>query len=318
MITEKQSLIFKKNLSDKLQHLLTGEELSRDEIFSLLAVAGELKKQRKQGKLNTELAGKHLALLFSKPSLRTRFSFTVAMRELGGDVVESVMETRKTEEPEDQIRVLAGYCHAVMVRTHADENLSRMKSVATIPVINGLSDLHHPCQALSDIFTLQENFKNLSGLKLTYIGDGNNVLHSLLLLAPLVGINLHYYCPVNRQPDAQILARAQMRAEQFSAKIVKEQTIHAAAKNAQAIYTDVWVSMGFEDKMTANDFAGFQVNEALMQTADPHAVFMHCLPMERGKEVSQTLPDQSCSVIFQQSENRLHMQKALLLRLLKK
>lgn len=303
----------KKNL-----HFLTGEELSVDDTQQLLQEASSLKKQRESKHLNHSLAGKHLALLFDKPSLRTRFSFTVAMRELGGDVVESVSAARKTETPEDQARVLKGYCHGIMVRTHEDSLLARMAEIDVVPIINGLSNLHHPCQILSDLLTLTEIFGALSGLTLTYIGDGNNILHSLLLMAPPLGVNIHYACPQERSPDAQILVRAHAKVEKGVAcgKIQSFSQPLQAVENADAIYTDVWTSMGFEDKSAEHLFAGYQVNAELMQAAKKHAKFLHCLPMERGKEVSETLPDQSCSVIFQQSENRLHAQKALLLYLL--
>jgi len=280
-------------------NFLTGEELSIEE---LLTLASSLKK----GHPRDLLKGKHLALLFEKPSLRTRFSFTVAMHELGGNVVESTSETSKKEEPEDAARVIEGYCDAIMVRTHSHEILTRMSSVSNIPIINGLSDLHHPCQILADLLTLKEIYGKLEGLKLAYIGDGNNILHSLLLLAPRMGIHLYYCCPPNRQPE--------IRGQSDSATACSSPSL--AVQGAHAIYTDVWTSMGFEGKTDESLFAGFQVNEELFQQALPTAVFMHCLPMIRGKEVSQTLPDHPRSVIFQQSENRLHVQKALLIMLL--
>jgi ornithine carbamoyltransferase len=293
-----------------LKHLLTGEEFSPDDINSLLMLAGELKKKRKEGYGSTLLKGKNLALLFEKPSLRTRFSFAVAMAELGGNVIESVGETRKKEEPEDVARVLGGYCHGVMVRTHGDDLLKRMAKTSKIPIINGLSDLHHPCQILADFLTLKERFGKLEGLRMTYIGDGNNILHSLLLLAPQLGIDLHYCCPKGCEPNDDILQRA------LKYSITPCSSPQSAAKDMCAIYTDVWASMGFENKKDENLFKGFQVNEDLMTYARSDAVFMHCLPMARGKEVSQTLPDMPCSVIFEQSENRLHLQKALLIQLL--
>lgn len=296
-----------------LKHLITGEELSFGEITSLLTLAANLKKK---GNGDTLLQGKHLALLFEKPSLRTRFSFTIAMHELGGHVVESLSETRKKEEPEDVARVLEGYCDAIMVRTHSDEILSRMGQVSKIPIINGLSDLHHPCQILADLLTLQEVFGKLEGLKLTYIGDGNNILHSLLLLAPLIGVNLHYCCPKMCQPNEEIVKQASLRQAEGKGSITICSTPLGAAKEAHAVYTDVWTSMGFENKIDESLFAGFQVNEQLMKHALPDAIFMHCLPMIRGKEVSQTLPDKPASVIFKQSENRLHIQKALLIALI--
>lgn len=299
-------------------HLLTGEELSFDEINSLLSLAGELKRERKKGNTSNILKGKHLALLFDKPSLRTRFSFTVAMHELGGAVVENTGDSRKKEEPEDLARVIEGYCHAIMVRTHSDDIVMRMGRVSKIPIINGLSDLHHPCQILADLLTLQEVFGKLQSLKFTYVGDGNNILHSLLLLAPMMGVHLHYCCPQKCQPNATILQRALIRAKQAKGSITCCSVPMDSAQNAHAIYTDVWASMGFEDKTDENQFKGFQVNEQIMEQALPEALFMHCLPMIRGKEVSETLPDLPASVIFTQSENRLHMQKALLVALIKK
>jgi ornithine carbamoyltransferase len=191
-----------------------------------------------------------------------------------------------------------------------------MSQVSHIPIINGLSDLHHPCQILADLLTLQELFGSLQGLTLSYIGDGNNILHSLLLLAPALGVTIHYCCPETRGPDAGILATSLAKVKTGTGQIRSFSEPKQAVKGAHAIYTDVWTSMGFEDKTAEHLFAGFQVNEALLAQADPQAVFMHCLPMERGKEVSETLPEHPQSVIFRQSENRLHVQKALLLHLL--
>lgn len=292
------------------KHLLTGEELTPTDIHALLQMALILKKERGQQPLHPPLAGQHLALIFDKPSLRTRFSFMVAMRELGGDVIESVDSTRKTETPADQAKVLAGYCHGIMIRTHADSILQEMATVSTIPLINGLSDQHHPCQILADLLTLLEVFGALQNLTLCYVGDGNNILHSLLLLAPQLGINIHYSCPAGREPHPDIVARAKAKV---GANIHRFATAIDAVKGAHAVYTDVWASMGFETGRADHLFAEFQVNEALMAHAQTDAIFMHCLPMERGKEVSTTLPDKPCSVIFQQSENRLHVQKAILL-----
>jgi ornithine carbamoyltransferase len=292
-------------------HLLTGAELSATEIKYLLDLAQELKKERYS--YSRVLYQKHLALMFDKPSLRTRMSFTIAMRELGGDVIESENNNRKTEDPEDQMRVLQGYCNAVMIRTHADETLERMKSVATIPLINGLSELYHPCQTLADLMTLQEKFGQLEGLKIAYLGDGNNVLHSLLLMASKLGVQVHYCCPENYVPDAGILQA--IKAENDDKSVLCFEEPMSAVKDCHAVYTDVWTSMGFETR-NVDAFEGFQVNEKLMSNADKDAVFMHCMPMNRGQEVSTELPDQECSVIFQQSENRLHTQKALLYQLL--
>ena len=205
------------------------------------------------------------------------------------------------------MRVLNGYCDFVMIRTHEDKNLTEMASIATIPIINGLSALYHPCQILADLLTLQECFSDLEGLTLAYIGDGNNILHSLLQLAPQLGVTIHYCCPAANQPNAQILANS------LAPFVHCFSSPEAAVANAHAVYTDVWTSMGFENQAADDQFLGFQVNEELMAKARPEAIFMHCMPMERGKEVSVTLPDNPASMIFKQSENRLAVQKALLL-----
>ena len=293
-------------------HLLTGEELTGTEIQQLIDSAIYLKQQRGQAEQPRVLAGKHLALVFDKPSLRTRLSFTIAARELGGDVIESVGNSRKVEDPADQMRVLQGYCHAVMVRTFSEQTLEKMQEVARVPIINGLSDLYHPCQILADLMTLKENFGSLENLSLCYIGDGNNILHSLLLMASAVGVNVHYYCPKAHGPNARVLRNALNK--QHPGAIKGFDNIKAAVAGCHAVYTDVWTSMGFEST-DERAFKGFQVNEALMQHAQAEAIFLHCMPMERGKEVSHSLPDSPCSKIFQQSENRLHVQKALLLSL---
>lgn len=308
-------------LQKKPHHFLTGEELNAEETAKILHRAMVLKHNRQLNLFESALSGCHLALLFDKPSLRTRFSFSVAMRELGGDVIESCESTRKKETPEDQALVLSGYCQAIMIRTHEESVIERMSQVAKIPVINGLSNLHHPCQILADLMTLQEVFGALKNLLLCYVGDGNNILHSLLLMAPKMGVTIHYCCPKERQPDPGILQKSLWLADsnmEQSGKIKSFSSPSDAVKNVDAVYTDVWTSMGFEDSAADHLFDGFQVNENLMKNAKANAIFMHCLPMERGKEVSETLPQSEYSVIYQQSENRLHVQKSLLSYLLKR
>jgi len=289
----------------KTQHLLTGTELSAAQLKNILSLAKLLKQDPE--KFATVLAGKRLAMIFEKPSFRTRLSFALAIQTLGGIAIESVSTTRKSEEPKDFARVLNGYCDIVMVRTHEDSNLSEMAEVSTIPIINGLSALYHPCQTLADLLTLQEYFGTLDQLTVSYIGDGNNILHSLLLMAPLLNMTIHYCCPPGHEPKSEILNQCDGRyVKSFS-------TPEEAVQGANAVYTDVWTSMGFEAERHEDHFKNYQVNEALMSQAKPGAIFMHCMPMERGKEVSTTLPDTPCSAIFDQSENRLHVQKALLL-----
>lgn len=301
-----------------VKHFLTGEELTPAEVTDLLMLAETLRQERNQGKFVKPLQDKSVALLFDKPSLRTRFSFSIGLQELGAHVVESTSADRKKEEPEDLIRVLAGYTHAVMLRTHAHAQLERMTKRSKVPVINGLSDTHHPCQALADILTLKQEYGTLKGLTLAYVGDGNNVLHSLLLLAPALGINVRFSCPQGYEPNGLILKRAKARAAESQATVQAYKTPSEAVKGANAVYTDVWTSMGFEGEEIDREkvFKDYQVNEKLMALAAPKAIFLHCLPMVRGKEVSEKLPDSACSRIFLQSENRLHVQKALLLKLL--
>jgi ornithine carbamoyltransferase len=300
------------------KHFLTGEELSRSDLLGLLDFAQELKTGRAQGRLEKRLTGKSLALIFEKPSLRTRMSFQIAMQELGGFVVESSSQTSKKEEPEDIARVLAGYVHAVMFRTHEHKLAERMASKSPIPVINGLSDTHHPCQALADLLTLRQRFNSFEGLSIAYVGDGNNVLHSLLLLAPRVGVHVRYACPRGYEPSAFIVKKAKARAKEGGGSIAAFTDPAAAVKGANAVYTDVWVSMGFEgnDEERESAFADYQLNETLYAAAAPGAVIMHCLPMLRGKEITDGMADHANSVLFQQSENRLHVQKALLAGLL--
>lgn len=302
----------------KTKHFLTGEELSREELVALLDHAEQLKKDRFSETAHKPLSGQHLALVFEKPSLRTRMSFAVAMQELGGQVVESSVLTSKKEEPEDLIRVIAGYCHAAMIRTHEHSNLERMVAKSPIPVINGLSDSHHPCQVLADLLTLRQVFGKLEGLKLAYIGDGNNMLHSLLLLAPFLGVEVRYACPPSYGPSAFILKRAKARMKEGKGAIAAFNDPAAAVEGANAIYTDVWASMGFESEAADRElaFAGYQVNDELYAKAAPNAVIMHCLPMQRGKEITDSMADHQNSVLFRQSENRMHAQKALLLGLM--
>ncbi len=299
----------------KTKHFLTGEELSKAELVELLDLALQLKLDRGvAGKEWSPLKGKHLALIFEKPSLRTRLSFVVAAHELGAQIVESSTATSKREEPEDVARVLAGYCHAVMLRTHDHKNLERMVSKSPVPIINGLSDTHHPCQVLADLLTLKEMFKSYEGLQVAYVGDGNNMLHSLLLLLPFLGVHLRYSCPMGYEPSAFIVKKAQARKKEGGGTITACLDPITACKGVNAIYTDTWTSMGFEKEQEdrTQAFEGYQVNEELYSHAASNAVVMHCLPMSRGKEISETMADHANSVLFRQSENRLHVQKALL------
>ncbi|KTD52935.1 argininosuccinate lyase [Legionella quateirensis] len=294
--------------SVQLKHVVTGMELDGQDIRLLLDSASRIKKNPLE--FSNTLLGKNLVMIFEKPSFRTRLSFTLAMENMGGTAIESISNSRKHEEPRDLIRVLNGYCDFVMVRTHDDTVLTEMVNYSKVPIINGLSALYHPCQVLADLLSLQEHFGTLDGLTIAYIGDGNNVLHSLLLMAPLVGVKINYCCPESHQPREEILNQCTSSLESM---ITCYSTPEEAVRHVDAVYTDVWTSMGFVNQDNEDCFTGFQVNEALMAQANSGAVFMHCMPMERGKEVTDSLPDHSCSIIFAQSENRLHVQKALLL-----
>lgn len=299
-------------------HFLTGTEFSRTELMALLDLAETMKTDRTKGVQRFDLSGQTIILLFEKPSLRTRVSFMVAVQELGGHVVEVNQSSRKHEEPEDTIRVLGGYAHGVMVRTFEHSNLERMVEKSSVPVINGLSDSHHPCQVLADLQTLRQSFGELNGLKLAYVGDGNNMLHSLLLLAPFLGVSVSYACPEGYQPDPLVVAHAKKRARGTGAQITAHEEPVDAVKGTNAVYTDVWASMGFEGESETRDkaFAKYALTESLYSHAAPGALIMHCMPMIRDKEIAASLVDHECSALFRQSENRMHAQKALLATLL--
>ena len=295
-----------KNLS--FNHLLSGAEITTKDFENIIQIAQDMKTNPQ--KYNNALKDKIIALIFDKPSLRTRFSFSAAIIEMGGNLIESVSASRKNEQPKDFIRVIQNYCSAVVIRTFADRDVEEMVSYSKVPIINALTDLYHPCQTLADLLTLKEVFGSLDSLKIAYIGDSNNILYSLLLLANTIGLEVHYACPEGHKPDQRILDQLQDLSIVKGFDDPKE-----AVKGCDAVYTDVWCSMGFEP--TAEDaFVGFQVNKELMSYANDNAIFMHCMPMERGKEVSEDLPDDKCSVIFQQSLNRKFVQKALLYMIL--
>jgi ornithine carbamoyltransferase len=301
----------------KTKHFLTGEELSVEELNELLELAVVLKKDRR----GQALANKTIGLLFEKPSLRTRVSFTAGIQEMSGDVIEINSAVRKQEKPEHTIKVLQGYLDGLMVRTFEHEILTEMAQHSKIPLINGLSDLHHPCQVLADLMTLKENFKSLKGLKLAYIGDGNNMLHSLMLLLAPLGIDVHYSCPEKFQPDSEIVKRAKAYGVQSGTQVVSFKNPKEAVNGVNAVYTDVWSSMGFEKSKDEEadhlkNFEGFQVNGDLFSHADKNAIVMHCMPINIDQEITEEMINHPRSVLFQQSENRLHAQKALMLGLL--
>jgi len=300
----------------KGRDFLSSTDASAEQTAALLQLAADLKAGRRQ----INLAGRSLGLIFSKASTRTRVSFTVAMARLGGQTIDlnpQVSQVGRGEPVADTARVLSRYVDALAIRTFAQDELAEYAHWASIPVINALTDLEHPCQALADYLTLQEAFGALEGLTLSYVGDGNNVAHSLMLCGALLGVNVRVGCPSGYEPDAAVLKQAQqLSGERCSIEVVHEPV--AAVRGAHALYTDVWASMGQEEEKAEREraFAGWCLNEDLVAEADTRAIVLHCLPAYRGLEISAGAMEGSSSRIFDQAENRLHAQQALLAALL--
>ncbi len=298
---------------------LSTHDLSVDQMRGLFELTARVKSD--PGSYSAALIGKSLAMIFQKSSTRTRVSFEVGMFQLGGQALflsSADIQLGRGETIADTARVLSRYTDGIMARTYSHDDVVQLAEHGSIPVINGLTDLLHPCQAMADYFTLQEVFGDLRGRKLAYVGDGNNVAHSLLLAAPKVGMDVSVATPVGFEPDAEILNLAQADARETGVKL---EVIHdpvAAATDASAIYTDVWASMGQEDEAEKRLalFAGFMVDTELMSKALPEAIFLHCLPCHREEEVSSAVADGSQSRILDQAENRLHAQKAIMLWLM--
>lgn len=302
----------------KKKNLITIEDLTRKEIFSIFKLASKLKK-RPLGKKRA-LGNKTLALLFQKPSNRTRISFEVAMVHLGGYVLylsPREIDMGKRESVKDVARVISRYVDGIVGRVFRHQDIQDIAKYSDVPVINGLSDLAHPCQALSDIFTVREKKKSFRNITVSYVGDGNNVLSSLLLVAAKTGINMKVATPGVYRPRKEIFDEAAEIAKKNGARIEMFQDPYEAVKNSDVVYTDVWVSMGDEQERAKRlkDFEAFQVNSALMRAAKKEALIMHCLPAHRGEEVTEVI-DGKNSIIYDQAENRMHVQKAILLKML--
>jgi len=303
------------------RHLLRVTDLAPLEIGTILGLATHLKGGRVADQLPL-LRGKTLGMLFEKPSLRTRVSFEVGMTQLGGHAMiaqgpDFMVGSRET--PEDAARVLSRYVDAIVVRTHAHEPLERFSRAATVPVINGLSAAAHPCQALADLLTIKERFDTLSGLRLAYIGDArNNVAASLAEAAVLAGISVSFGAPPTHRPSETFLSHLQQLGKSHGATARAFSSPLRAARDVDVVYTDVWTSMGEEHlaERNAATLLPYRVTAELMSVAAKHAVFMHCLPAHRDEEVSAEVIDGPQSVVFDQAENRLHAQKALLVALL--
>jgi len=298
-------------ITRRTKHLAGDLDLSREDVARLLDLASQVK--RTPLRFAQALAGQYLALLFEKPSLRTRMTFELAIKQLGGDAVVSAGPIAEREPVKDVARNLERWTQGIVARVFLQTTIDELAAWSGVPVINALSDRFHPCQALADVLTLKERFGRLDGLKLAFVGDGNNVAHSLMLTAGRLGAHVVVATPRGYEPDSALTEEASRLG-----RIAVTNDPVEAVSGAHAVYTDVWASMGQESEAgeRARVFAPFQVNDALMARASAEAVFMHCLPAKRGLETTDAVMESAQSVVFDQAENRLHAQKALLLTLL--
>src|SRR3984893_9719594 len=299
--------------------LLTGTEWNATRIQDLFQLSADVKAR--PGHYSSALAGLFLAVILEKPSLRTRVTFEVGMRSLGGTSIfldQTVSRLGERESIPDVARNLSRWVHGIVARVFEQRELEQLAEFGSVPVINALSDRFHPCQAYADLFTLRERYGNLRGVKVAYVGDGNNVCHSLMTVAARVGAEMRIATPAGYEPDASIVAETRQAARETRGTLEISHSPQEAVAGAQTIYTDVWASMGQEDEAAARarSFASYQVNDALMKRAAPDALFMHCLPAHRGAEVTDSIVDSPRSIVFDQAANRLHVQKAILLMLL--
>jgi ornithine carbamoyltransferase len=304
-----------------IHHFLSLEDYSSADIRRLMELAVRLKKERKQNGNSPILRGKALGMVFQKPSLRTRVSFEMGMHHLGGHAVyisPHEVGLGQRESVADVARVLSGYVDAVMARVFDHSHIIELAQYASVPVINGLSDECHPCQAMADILTLIEHFGDVRGRRLAYIGDGNNTAVSLLRICAKLGMDFAIASPADYALPNAVVAKALKDADAGGSRIQLVREPAQAAAGANAVYTDTWVSMGQEAEAQKREkvFAGYQVNASLMQHAASDAVILHCLPAHRGKEITDEMMDGPQSLVFPQAENRLHAQKAVLVHLL--
>jgi ornithine carbamoyltransferase len=305
-----------------MKHLLSIHDLTRDEVDEILVLARDLKERQRRREPHRLLDGRTLALLFEKPSTRTRVSFETGMAQLGGHpLVLNASDTQlgRGETIHDTAKVLSRYVDGIMARTFAHQTVLDLARFGTVPVINGLTDLLHPCQILADLLTISESFPQLDEVKLAYVGDGNNVANSLLFGAAKVGMDIRVATPEGYEPNAEVVADARGDAEVSGAEIVLTQDPAAAVDGVHVIYTDTWTSMGQEEEAVRRraDLADFQVNDALVAKARPEAIVLHCLPAHRGEEITDSVMDGAHSRVFDEAENRLHVQKAIMALLMR-
>ncbi len=304
-----------------MRHFLSIADHSRAELEAMLDLALQLKQERRSGGNAPRLAGKVLAMVFQKPSLRTRVSFDMAMRHLGGDALylsPDEIGLGKRESIADVSRVLSGYVDAIMARVFSHDHILELARFAGVPVINGLSDFSHPCQAMADILTVRERFGDLRGRRLTFVGDGNNVAVSLLFACSRLGIDFTQASPEGYDLPERAVALGKRMAAESGARLRFLRDPHEAVRGAHVIYTDTWTSMGQETETEKRRkvFPPYQVNARLVSEAEPDAIVLHCLPAHRGEEITDEVADGPHSAIFPQAENRMHAQKAVLVSLL--
>lgn len=309
-----------KKISTK-KDFLTVTDLNSEQLYQLLELAKEIKQKHAEGVAYAPLKGKTLAMIFEKSYTRTRVSFEVGMLQLGGHALfltDRDLQIGRGETISDTAQVLSAYVNGIMIRTFEHEKVEELAAKGSIPVINGLTDSVHPCQALADLLTIQEVKGELKGLKLAYVGDGNNVAHSLMHACALAGMDISVATPAGYEPCDQVVAETLQIASMTGSKMEMVHDPHVAVADADVVYNDVWTSMGQENENAKRlkDFAGFQVNANLVAGAKHDYIFMHCLPAHREEEVSAEVIDGPNSVIFHQAGNRLHAQKAILVDLL--
>ena len=299
-----------------MKHLLKLMDLTSEEIVSILDLADQLKYEKKNNIAHPLLAGKSLGMIFQKSSTRTRVSFETGMYQLGGQALflsSRDLQIGRGEPVQDTARVLSRYLDGIMIRTFAQQEVEDLAKYGSIPVINGLTDFCHPCQVLADLMTIREHYAALEGLKLTYIGDGNNMTNSLIVGCLKTGMQIAVACPEGYRPDPAVLAFAEGNPN----FLLTDDPMEAAA-NADVVYTDTWASMGQEAEKEARikAFAGYQVNDKLMEAAKPGAMVQHCLPAYRGQEITEEVFEAHADELFEEAENRLHAQKAVMVKLM--
>lgn len=304
------------------KHMLYLQEYTSDEICQILSLALDLKQKQKQGLPHPYLQGKTLGLIFAKSSTRTRVSFEIGIRQLGGYGIflnSADIQLGRGETIEDTAKVLSRYVDGIMIRTFKQSDVDALAEYGSIPIINGLTDFLHPCQILADLMTIYEHKGTLKGLKLAFIGDGNNVANTLLIGCSKMGMDISIGCPEQYKPDAAAIQWAQENAVKSGSCIIITQNPMKAIQNADVVYTDVWTSMGQEKEAMdrCSILSSYQVNEKLFENAHKDAIFLHCLPAHRGEEVTTGIIDSPRSVVFDEAENRLHAQKAIMVLLMK-